>query len=494
MNNYRPVTLNRATKLFAFSAALNSCNLGFDIGVSTSAGKLLQSENSLHLSDAQISIFMGSLNFFAAIGAIISSVICDRFGRRGGFFAAATGFVIGIIIECLSQSFVILMIGRAIVGIGVGFGLAIDPIYIAEISPPMHRGGLVTWSEIGTNVGILIGFSSSLLFYNVHEDNGWRFMFSFGLVMPLVLVFLLFKIMPESPRWLVSKGRDDEAKLVLKIVYPDDYDIDDVIVEIRDSIERELEVENFVGWEKIFNPTPALRRMVLVGFGAAIGQQIVGIDAIQYFLIYILEEAGIRGKVEQSIILIALGAFKLMIVFVAGSLFDLSGRRPLIFTSLIGMSASLGIISFSFALPDNSASFTIVALALYLAFFSIGMGPGAWLIPAEIFSTSIRAKAMSLSTFLNRITATFATSTFLILADAMSWSGFFAVLSIACIFVSLFFYVYLPETKGTTLEEMSVYFARITGDETILDAEERLIDKRDYRQNTTTKVKDAVFA
>lgn len=483
--NYQ-VTLNRATKIFALCAALNSCNLGFDIGVTTSAGKLLQSENSLELNDEEISLFMGSLNLFAALGAILASRISDKFGRRGGFLVAAIGFIIGITIECLANSFALLMIGRALVGAGVGFGLAIDPIYIAEISPPSFRGGLVTWSEIGTNVGIVIGFSSGLFFYKAPADDGWRLMFAMGMIMPLILIYLIFNIMPESPRWLVSKGMDDDAKNVLEKIYPPGHDVAAVINDIRESIQREEEADKSVGWSVIFQPSPAFKRMLVVGVGTAISQQIVGIDAIQYFLMYIVEDAGVEGRIQQSIILIILGVFKLAIILCAGHLFDSKGRRPLMFISLFGMSISLAVISITFFFPDSSAVYTIIALALYLAFFSVGMGPGAWLIPAEVFSTSIRAKAMSVSTFLNRLAATLVTSTFLGVAELITWGGFFALMSSICLLVIVFFYFYLPETKGKSLEEMSMFFAQITGDNSILEAEQRLTNRKptDYPSNT----------
>jgi len=169
LGDHDTIPISRATMIFAMCAALNSCNLGYDIGVNTSAGKLLQDEGSLALSDRQLEIFMGSLNMFAAAGAICASGISDRFGRRGGFIVAAIGFVIGVLVMSFAQSYACLMFGRVFVGLGVGFGLAIDPIYIAEISPAVHRGRLVTWSEIAVNVGLVLGFSSGMYcLYKLH--------------------------------------------------------------------------------------------------------------------------------------------------------------------------------------------------------------------------------------------------------------------------------------------------------------------------------------
>jgi MFS family permease len=149
----------------------------------------------------------------------------------------------------------------------------------------------------------------------------------------------------------------------------------------------------------------------------------------------------------------------------------------LFFLSLFGMSIALFVLSFNF-LGQSNAAITIISLAAYLSFFSIGLGPGAWLIPSEIFSMSIRAKAMSLATFMNRLAATCMSSSFLSVANAMTWSGFFLMLAFVCILCLLFLYIYLPETRGRSLEDMTVYFAEITGDNTLLDADARLAQER----------------
>jgi MFS family permease len=214
--------------------------------------------------------------------------------------------------------------------------------------------------------------------------------------------------------------------------------------------------------------------MLLVGVGTAVAQQAVGIEAIQYFLVYILDGSGVKSRQTQMYILICLGILKLSVVVLAGYLFDRKGRRPLFFTSLIGMAISLLLISMGFVGNAHSAGFAVTGLALYLAFFSVGMGPGAWLIPSEVFSTLIRAKAMSVATFMNRITATLMAATFLSVANAMSWAGFFIMMSIVCLIILAWMYMYLPETKGRPLEDMSRYFAEITGDRSLFEAEELL--------------------
>jgi MFS family permease len=355
------VKITRSTYIFAAVAAVNSCNLGYDIGVSTNAGALIQQD--FNLSDAQRELFIGFLNLWSIFGSLFAHSICDRYGRRRSFVVAAISFIIGVVAMAFAGSYAILMIGRAFVGLGVGFGLAvschgrpgmdrkaafflldctlflyrqIDPLYIAEISPAAHRGELVTWSELALNVGIVLGFASGLIFYDLDDSVEWRVMFLMGAILPVVMLLLVWTVMPESPRWLVGKGREEEAKSILQRVYPNGFDIDSVVQDIKEALEREKEAEMAVGWNIILSPSPAIRRMLIVGIGTAVAQQAVGIDAIQYYLIDVLKESGIESEKGRLGILILLGVLKLTFVFVGGKLFDRKGRRPLLFVSLVG--------------------------------------------------------------------------------------------------------------------------------------------------------------
>mmetsp|Transcript_10152 Transcript_10152/g.12920 ORF Transcript_10152/g.12920 Transcript_10152/m.12920 type:complete len:515 (+) Transcript_10152:142-1686(+) len=469
-NDYSSIT--RATKLFALCAAVNSLNLGYDIGVNTGIAPLL--EESMDLSETQVEIFIGSINLFAMVGSLASGYISDAYGRRGTFKVAAVGFVVGVLTMATAQSFAVLMLGRVLVGIGVGFGLAIDPLYISELSPPEHRGRLVTWSEFSINVGILLGFSSGLAFYGLEPDAAWRLMVGLGALLPIVMIVLVVCVMPESPRWLVSKGRNEEAVSVLQRLYGPDYNVTELAEAIHESLQKEQEAERTMGWGILLYPTPAFKRILLVGVGVAASQQLVGIDSIQYFLSYILEQSGVTDRKMQGLVLIMFGLLKVVMVFVAANLLDSKGRRPVFFLSLIVIFLSLIMLAINFVVggENHSSSFTIFCLALYLAAFGVGMGPGAWLIPSEVFPLSIRAKAMSLATFVNRFVATIMASTVLSLTKVISWAGYFVGLATVAVIILVLMYLYLPETSGKSLEEMTVYFAQITGDASVLEVEE----------------------
>jgi Sugar (and other) transporter len=219
--------------------------------------------------------------------------------------------------------------------------IQIDPVYISEISPAKHRGELVTWSEIGINVGIVLGFVMGLVFSGFNDAVEWRALFIMGAILPVLMIYLALKVMPESPRWYVLKFRYDEARSVLYSIYPPGYNVDLVIDDIKESLERERLAETTLGWWTIFHPTPAFRRMLTVGLGIAAAQQFVGIDAIQYYLLDIMESAT-DSELTQQILLILLGCIKLVCIVIAGKFFDYRGRRPLVFMSLIGKLAMGG--------------------------------------------------------------------------------------------------------------------------------------------------------
>jgi MFS family permease len=167
------------------------------------------------------------------------------------------------------------------------------------------------------------------------ESVQWRVMFLIVTILPSAMIYLSIKVMAETPRWYVLKDRYDEAKSVLQRIYPPGYNVDSVVEDIKEALERDRFAEKNLGWRAVFFPTAAFRRTLIVGCGIAIAQQAVGIDAIQYYLLDVLEQT-IEEKPLQNIILIILGIIKLVCIFIGGKLFDSRGRRPLVYISLIG--------------------------------------------------------------------------------------------------------------------------------------------------------------
>jgi MFS family permease len=186
------------------------------------------------------------------------------------------------------------------------------------------------------NVGIVLGFLSGIVFYNVNDNLEWRLMFAMGCILPIAMIILSRTVMAESPRWLVSKGQEEQAKEILRKVYPEGFDVEPVAQDIKEALERERIAEQNIGWNVILFPTRAIKRMLIVGVGTAVAQQAVGIDAIQYYLIDVLDESGIKSEKAQLGVLMLLGILKLLFIVVGSKLLDRRGRRPLFFVSLIG--------------------------------------------------------------------------------------------------------------------------------------------------------------
>eukprot|EP00971_Amphidinium_carterae_P265712 5271317-Amphidinium_carterae.1 len=185
-----------------------------------------------------------------------------------------------------------LMGGRIFLGIGIGIGQAIDPLYIAEVSPADYRGSLTTWSEFAINLGILLGFASNSMLVGLGKNVAWRVMLAVGLVLPVVLLFLSLCVMPESPRWLMMKSRHAEAEHVLRRTHAPGTDLRPVLDELQAQVE---ETTHECGWHDLFNafrtPGPT-RRMLLVGIGIAFAQQANGSDSLVQFSPRVFENAG----------------------------------------------------------------------------------------------------------------------------------------------------------------------------------------------------------
>lgn len=252
--------------------------------------------------------------------------------------------------------------------------------------------------------------------------------------------------------------------------------MDLIIADIKEALERERIAEHSIGWSVIFRPSPAIRRMLFLGLLVPVAQQAAGIDAIQYYLLDIMRIVGISSKAERHIFLIGIGLVKLSAIVFSSQLLDRLGRRFVILLSLAGLIASLLMISMALAVePSNSTSTVVlVGLTTYMGFYGLGLGPVAWLLPSEIFASCIRAKGVSIATFLNRAVATLMATSFLSIQNTISWPIFFLVLATICSVTLLLLYLYLPETKGRSLEDMSLFFAEETDDFSILNAERQL--------------------
>ncbi|EDQ90249.1 uncharacterized protein MONBRDRAFT_16319 [Monosiga brevicollis MX1] len=437
----------------------------YDIGVM--AGAKLKIRKYFDLSDSEIELLVGILNFVSAFGGLVSGKVADYLGRKKAVAIASMVFLAGAILMAFAQSYAMLMAGRVVTGIGVGTGLTIAPLYTAELSPKKIRGALVSFTEVSINIGILLGFLAGWAFAQLPLEYGWRWMLGVGGIPPIIIIASLV-LMPESPRWLTKNNRSHEAVMVLLKTCPPTEAFDTLL-----ELEEQVKVPTGMtcSLRDMFCPDPTLRRLLIAGLGAALFQQASGIEALVYYVPEVLEAAGITDEEEQLLANAGVGAIKVMFIFIAMAFTDKAGRKTLLIASSIGMMLSDGLVALSFIL-GNLAPMTItgkptpriitVGLACicsYMALFSVGWGPMCWVIVSEMFPLKVRGMAAGAGTFINRIVSGTIAMSYLSMSKALTEEGtffLFAAVNVAAIFFVIFL---VPETKGKSLEEIEASIA-----------------------------------
>ncbi|CAK9874221.1 unnamed protein product [Sphagnum jensenii] len=460
-----------------FLASLNSILLGYDIGVIS--GAVLFIKEDLAIKEVQEEVLVGSLNIVSLVGALAAGRIADAVGRKWTMAVAALFFLLGALVMGLAPNFPVLMVGRILAGIGVGFALMIAPVYTAELAPASSRGSLVSLPEIFINFGILLGYIVSFCLSGLPPYLSWRLMLGAGSV-PAICLALSVLLMPESPRWLVTQNRIQEAEHVLLKTSYDKAEASARLVEIMGAAGFGSRSQGEGVWRELLWPTPPVRRMLIVALGINFFQQASGIDATVYYSPAVFSQAGISGKSGVLGATVAVGFSKTLFILVATIWLDRIGRRPLLFTSAIGMTVSLFTLAIGFVFlhvpkpssddlpvtagvqqnPGFVAILAVLAICAYVAFFSIGFGPINWVLTSEIFPLQLRAQAMGLGIVMNRLASGTVALTFLSLADAITIAGVFFLFSLIAALSILFIYFYCPETKGKTLEEIAKFFER----------------------------------
>jgi len=441
----------------SFCAALNSVNLGFDIGVNSGVALLIQRD--LGLSDVQVGIFMGSLHFVAACGGLLNQWISDRIGRCRTFTSAQVACLIGIVILCCAKNFGTLMTGRLVMGLGIGISMAIDPLYIAEVAPATHRGRLTTWSEISINMGIMLGFVVNWLLVDLPSGVDWRVMLACGLVLPLLVLVLSLTVMPESPRWLAAHGREADAREVLRRSHPVGEDVEALVSEIRRALRTEEEHKR-LGWAPLLCPDAPTRRILAVGVGVAFAQQINGSESIVLYSPEVFRQAGVAKTAEGLFLAtIFVGFVKMLFIVVSACFLDTAGRRPLLILSTTAMALCEWLLALG--LQVSITWLSVGSVLVFMAAFSVGVGPVAWLLAAEVFPNHLRAKGMSLAAFTNRMTSALVALTFLPLSDLLGLPGYYVLFGSLTALTAVGAYAGCPETKGKTLEQLAQQFGAV---------------------------------
>ncbi|KAA0046566.1 hypothetical protein IC582_004128 [Cucumis melo] len=455
--------INKYTLFCSILASTNSILLGYDIGVMS--GAVLYIEDNLKISSTQVEILVGSLNILSLIGSLASGRTSDSIGRRYTTFLASTTFLIGALLMGLAPSYPLLLAGRMIAGIGVGYALMVAPVYTAELSPSTSRGLLSSLPEIFITFGILLGYIINYALSGLPPHINWRIMLGLAGI-PAIAVGLGVLTMPESPRWLIMKGKSEEAKKVLLKISSNEIEAEERLRSISGAAAAGSSWHGQGVWkELLINPTKPIRRMLIAAIGINFFMQASGNDAVMYYSPEVFRAAGIHEKRHLFGVNVVMGITKTCFVMLSAVYLDRFGRRPLLLVGSIGMTVALALLGLGSKVtkegkgrPRWGVALSVIALCGDVALFSIGLGPITWVYSSEIFPNRMRAQGSSLAISVNRLVSGIVSMTFLSISKEITFGGMFLVLSGIMGVASLFFYFFLPETKGKSLEEMEVLF------------------------------------
>src|ERR671917_1737307 len=427
---------------------------GYDTGV-ISGALLFIREDFAPLSAFLEGIIVSTLLVGAVVGAISGGPLSDRFGRRPAVLLAAIIFGLGALAVAFAPSVAFIVVGRFLLGLGVGLASMIVPLYIAEIAPADRRGALVSLNQLMITIGILLSYIIGVIFAPI---EGWRYMFGVALIPALILGIGMF-MLPESPRWLFEHGRIDKARAVLgRSRSPEE--IDQELREMGEIKRQEQEQSQArVSYKELL--APCVRPALVIGIGLAIFQQITGINTVIYYAPTILQGVGFSEGGAIAATALGVGVVNVGFTILAVRIIDRAGRRPLLIVGLIGMVVSLALLGVVYATGGFGGAAGVLAtvcLGLYIASFAISLGPVFWLMISEIYPLNIRGKAMSVASLANWGSNWLVALSFPVLLATLGGAGSFWLFAALGIVAWFFVYFRVPETKGKTLEEIEADF------------------------------------
>jgi len=448
--------------MVAALSALSGLLFGYDTGVIS--GALLLIKKQFVLTPQAQEMIVSSVLYGAVIGTGVSGWLGEKFGRKNIIIVSAFIFALGGLYSAFAPDATSLICGRVFLGIAVGVAACIAPLYISEASPDKMRGSMVFLFQLAITIGILAANVVDLTFVNMAE--GWRWMVGLSVV-PAIILWAGMIGMPESPRWLVSKNRVEEARKILvrlRGTESVDQEVADILASSKDQQHEKMR------WTELF--TPRLRMPLIIGLGLAVFQQITGINTVIYYAPTILQSAGFNSEAHSILSSVGVTLVNVLATIVSVFLVDRCGRRPLLLVGLIGMTISMGLMGFVFQsaghlphLPEAMKIAAVGSLMLYVASFAISLGPLFFLIVSEIYPLSIRSTAASTMNVVLWTGNILVSNTFLSLSQAVGFSTSFWLFGLLSAVGWLFSYFLVPETKGRSLEEIESSWLKNSADE-----------------------------
>ena len=442
-----PSTLNGLMLAVAVVSAVSGLLYGYDTGIIS--GALLQIGKEFDTGDGMEQSIAAGILLGAVIGALTCSLLSERWGRHKTILLICTIFIVGSLCCSIAPSAVLLALARVLLGFAVGGATQTVPMYVAEMAPTNIRGRLVLCFQLAIGVGIVI---STLV--GASEAVDWRISIGAAAVPALIMLLLQLRL-PESPRWLVKRGREDDARGVLERVRPDGYDVGPELGEIQELEERKKSTAaNERGWSGLRRPW--VRPALLVGCGIAIFTQLSGIEMIIYYSPTILTDNGFSTSTALRVS-IGLGVTYLVMQIIGLSIVDRVGRRRLTLIMVPGAAASLVVLG-AFFVTDNAGKaqipFIIATLMVFMAFNAGGLQLMGWLTGSEIYPLAVRSAGTSVQSAALWSTNLLITLTLLTMIETFGVGQTFWIYAGFNVIAFVFVLKFMPELTGHSLEDI----------------------------------------
>ncbi|MBT9676215.1 sugar porter family MFS transporter [Levilactobacillus brevis] len=445
-----------STGFVYFFGALGGLLFGYDTGVIS--GAILFIQKQMNLGSWQQGWVVSAVLLGAILGAAIIGPSSDRFGRRKLLLLSAIIFFVGALGSAFSPEFWTLIISRIILGMAVGAASALIPTYLAELSPADKRGTVSSLFQLMVMTGILLAYITNYSFSGFY--TGWRWMLGFAAI-PAALLFLGGLILPESPRFLVKSGHLDEARHVLDTM--NKHDQVAVNKEINDIQESAKIVSG--GWSELFGKM--VRPSLITGIGLAIFQQVMGCNTVLYYAPTIFTDVGF-GVSAALLAHIGIGIFNVIVTAIAVAIMDKIDRKKMLNIGAVGMGISLFIMSIGMKFSGGSqtaAIISVIALTVYIAFFSATWGPVMWVMIGEVFPLNIRGLGNSFASVINWTANMIVSLTFPSLLDFFGTGSLFIGYGILCFASIWFVQKKVFETRNRSLEDIEATLRAKTGED-----------------------------
>jgi len=440
--------------LISVIAAMGGLLFGFDTGVISGALPFLK--QYWKLPDSSIELITTTVLVGAVVGAVSSGRLSDLLGRKKMIIVNAVIFVVGAVGCGYAPNVGVLIAMRVIIGFAIGITSYVVPMYIAEISPTRVRGALVTLNQLMITIGILVSYITDYLLSNDSNLQSWRWMFLVGFVPAgLLLIGMLF--VPESPRWLIGKGRWKEGRDILMKV-EDPAAVQTTLTQLEQEIQQESRQR--AGWKELWKPW--LRAPLIITVGIFFFQQFSGVNTIIYYSPTIFKMAGVGSNTGSILPAIIIGSVNTLACFVSVLLLDKVGRRKLYMIGISGMIPSLVLLGACFHFREKLGAslpvFAVISIVCYIIFIAISLAPLGWLLISEVFPLPVKGVGMSIGSLSHWGFNAVIAFTFLKLVNAFGTDVTFWLYALVCVAGLIWGYIYVPETKGRSLEEIEEHW------------------------------------